>query len=73
MKKVAMVMDRSGQVLLERTVSDKSARIYYGSGASQASIADEECSVICLPFFVVLFCLIVLILMYRVASIADEE
>ena len=58
-----MVMDISGQVLLERTVSDKSARIYYGSGASQASIADEECSVIyfCFfAFFVVLFCLIVL-------------
>ena len=34
------------QMLLERSVSDKSARIYYGSGASEASIADEECSVI---------------------------
>ena len=34
------------KVLLERSVSDKSARIYYGSGASEASIADEECSVI---------------------------
>ena len=34
------------QVLLERTVTDKSARIYYGSGSSEASIADEECSVI---------------------------
>ena len=45
-KVVKVVMDISGQVLLERTVSDKSARIYYGSGDSQASIADEECSVI---------------------------
>ena len=44
--RVVMLMDISGQVLLERTVSDKSARIYYGSGASEASIADEECSVI---------------------------
>ena len=40
-----IVVDISLQVLLEATVSDKSARIYYGSAASEASIADEECSV----------------------------
>ena len=39
-------MDISDQVILEASANDKSARIYYGSAASEASIADEECSVI---------------------------
>ena len=49
---MVLVLVSFSKVLLERSVSDKSARIYYGSGASEASIADEECSVI---FFSVIF------------------
>lgn len=40
-------------MVLEAPVSDKSARIYYGSAASEASIADEECSVISCIFLAV--------------------